>query len=195
VSGKSQLRVQQGKAGVRWTRCRLLGYFTYLPPSAGRVRIFCRPFWRWCEGRRYVVIWVGGITAVGAYNGGCLVNWGKMVWKIFKIDDDGDNACGSGTGSRANCSRAAVLLLLGDNSALATLELRARDVETTRQLLWPLSWALAFGLCAAATLVPRSCPATPAHFSQALTTDCIPPHISSLPEHLALNPTSRSPTS
>lgn len=55
---------------------------------------------------------------------------GKDGMGSSKIDDDGDNAFGRQLGSRANCSRAAVILLLGDNSALATLELRARDVET-----------------------------------------------------------------
>ena len=56
---------------------------------------------------------------------------------------------------------------------------------------------LGFGLAlrAAATLLPRSCPATPDAsplLSQALTTDCIPPHNSSLLEqHLILHSTSR----
>jgi len=73
-------------------------------------------------------------------------------------------------------------------------ETGARDVETTRQLLWPLSWALGWP-CARQPLdslvpAPRRQPSP--LLSQALTTDCIPPHNSSLLRHLALHPTSRS---
>ena len=83
------------------------------------------------------VLWWSGLgrrqqsarTMAGVW---CLLGrWGYLnQMEGLKMDDSGDDAFGTRLGSRANCSRAAVFLLLGDNSALATLELRARDVET-----------------------------------------------------------------
>lgn len=159
MSGKWQLRVQRGKAGVRWTRCILLGYFTYLPPSAGRVRIFCRPFWRWYEGRWYVLVWFGAITAVGARNNGrCLVNWGKMVWDLQRSTTMATTRSADGLAHepivhvrRCSCCWATIRLwpLLSCARAMSRLEAAFVAVE------------LGFGLCAAAaTRLPRSCPAT-----------------------------------
>ena len=111
-------------------------YFTYLLPSAGRVRIFCRPFWRWYGGRRGVLTLDRGNNDTadgGAYNGGCLVNyWGKTYGRSSKIDDDGDDAFGRRLGSRANCPRAAATMLLGDNPALLTLWMGARAMSRRR---------------------------------------------------------------
>lgn len=66
--------------------------------------------------------------------------------------------------------RRCYLLLLGDNSALATLKLRARDVETTRQRF--VAVELGFGLWAlrggteSHSFLPRD--SQPAHFSPRL---------------------------
>ena len=53
--------------------------------------------------------------------------------EIFKDRrDDGDDASGRWLGSRANCSRAAAIMLLGDNSALPTWWMGARAMSRRR---------------------------------------------------------------
>jgi hypothetical protein len=139
-----------------------------------------------------VVVWGWRVTAVGAYNSSCLVDWDKM--EGFKIDGDSDNALGMRLGSRANCSHVALLLSQADDR-LCPRVARCRGSERRSS---PLSWALGFGLWAPQRQLRPSvsafCPAQPTHF--ALTTDCTPRHnttllLNNLPHHTQI---SRSPT-
>ena len=149
-------------------------YFTYLPPSAGRVRIFCRPFWRWYGGRRGVLILdrSNNDTADGgAYNGGCLVNyWGKTYGRSSKIDDDGDDAFGRRGWLASQLFTCGGDIVVGRQLGFALsvdgwARARCRDDEAAFVAAVELGWLWALRLCAAATSLPRSCPATPAHFS------------------------------
>lgn len=89
MSGKSQLRVQRGKAGVRWTRgCRLLGNtsLTFLPQQ-GASGFFADHFG---DGgmEADVMFWSGSEQL--QHSSRRRVQWqmlgksGKDVWQIFK---------------------------------------------------------------------------------------------------------------
>ena len=162
---------RQGRAGLRWTRCMLLGIL-HLPSSLRRARPDFLPTILAMVGR--LTVWVD----LGRSNySSRRVQWQMLGTKLGKDGMDLQDrrrrwrrrvrqsawltsqwfTCGG-----VICCWATIRL------CVATRESRARDVETTRQLLWPLSWALAFGRGSHSSFLPRD--ASPL-LSQALTTD------------------------